>query len=299
MIDQDVVGVTRPNFLILTPLSILLGVCSALLAGHEIDLSLLTAVLLGAVMAHVSVNALNEYADFQSGLDFKTVKTPFSGGSGTLIENPHLADQARLIGLLSLSITILCGCYLVYMTGWQLVPIGLLGVLIVLLYSGWINRHKLMVLLAPGLGFGPLMVIGTHYVLTGDFNLTPVLLSLIPFFLVNNLLLVNQIPDIEADKTVGRKNYVITLKPKQIALIYFLFILLAYFTLIFTVLYGLLPRAVLIALIPSLLSFAVYKAIRGYQGDVNSLIPNLGKNVVITLLTPALVTLGVMFNLIF
>jgi 1,4-dihydroxy-2-naphthoate octaprenyltransferase len=116
---------------------------------------------------------------------------------------------------------------------------------------------------------------------------------------VNNLLLVNQIPDIEADKTVGRKNYVITLKPKQIALIYFLFILLAYFTLIFTVLYGLLPRAVLIALIPSLLSFAVYKAIRGYQGDVNSLIPSLGKNVVITLLTPALVTLGVMFNLIF
>jgi 1,4-dihydroxy-2-naphthoate octaprenyltransferase len=299
MIDQDVVGVTRPNFLILTPLSILLGVSSALLAGHEIDLAILTAVLLGAVMAHISVNALNEYADFQSGLDFKTIKTPFSGGSGTLVENPHLADQARLIGLLSLGITILCGCYLVFMTGWQLIPIGLIGVLIILLYSGWINRHKLMVLIAPGLGFGPLMVIGTHYVMTGDFNVTSVLLSLIPFFLVNNLLLVNQIPDVEADKTVGRNNYVIVLEPKQVALIYMLFIILAYLTLILCVVSDLLPVAALLALMPGIFSYGVYKEVRGYQGDINSLTPSMGKNVVITLLTPALLTVGVVSHLLF
>jgi 1,4-dihydroxy-2-naphthoate octaprenyltransferase len=298
MIDQNVVGVTRPNFLILTPLSILLGVSSALLAGYEIDLSILTAVLLGGVMAHVSVNALNEYADFQSGLDFKTVKTPFSGGSGTLIENPHLADQARLIGILSLGITILCGFYLVLVTGWQLIPIGLVGVMIILFYSGWINRHKLMVLISPGLGFGPLMVIGTHYAMTGDISLTPILLSLIPFFLVNNLLLVNQIPDIEADKTVGRMNYVITLKSKQIALIYLLFILLAYLTLVLTVLTGLLPWATLLALLPGLLTYGVYKSVRSYQGDIDSLIPSLGKNVIITLLTPALLTLGVITHVL-
>lgn len=299
MINQDVVGVTRPNFLILTPLSILLGVSSVLLAGQEVDISILLTVLLGAVMAHVSVNALNEYADFRSGLDFKTVRTPFSGGSGTLVQNPHLADQARMIGFLSLAITILCGCYLVFMTGWQLMPIGVVGILIVLLYSGWINRRKLMVLLAPGLGFGPLMVIGTHYALTGDFSLTSMLISLIPFFLVNNLLLVNQIPDIEADKSVGRDNYVISLKPKQIATIYLSFIFLAYAILLFTVLFGLLPGVALIALMPSLMSYGVYKAVADYQGDIKRLIPSLGNNVVITLLTPALLTLGVIFHLIF
>ena len=33
-----------------------------------------------------------EYLDFRSGLDAQTTKTPFSGGSGALIESPHAAD---------------------------------------------------------------------------------------------------------------------------------------------------------------------------------------------------------------
>jgi len=40
--------------------------------------------LLGAFLAHVSVNTLNEYYDFKSGLDLETIRTPFSGGSGAL-----------------------------------------------------------------------------------------------------------------------------------------------------------------------------------------------------------------------
>ena len=53
-------------------------------------------------MAHTSVNALNEYQDFKSGLDLITVKTPFSGGTKSLPENPQKAHLALITGLVSL-----------------------------------------------------------------------------------------------------------------------------------------------------------------------------------------------------
>ncbi len=40
--------------------------------------------LLGLLLAHVSVNVLNDYFDYRSGVDLKTQRTPFSGGSGIL-----------------------------------------------------------------------------------------------------------------------------------------------------------------------------------------------------------------------
>ncbi|MCU7890066.1 MAG: prenyltransferase [Candidatus Thiodiazotropha sp. (ex Ustalcina ferruginea)] len=153
-----------------------------LLAGHDVEWNLLTVVFLGALMAHISVNTLNEYADFQSGLDFKTDLTPFSGGSGTLIIQPRLAPYALVIGVASLVVTLVCGLYLLQRTGWGLIPIGIVGMLIIISYTTWINRHRLLVLITPGLSFGPLMVVGTHYALTGVYSPIAFLLSLIPFF---------------------------------------------------------------------------------------------------------------------
>jgi 1,4-dihydroxy-2-naphthoate octaprenyltransferase len=63
--------------------------------------------------------------------------------------------------------------------------------------------------LAPGLGFGPLMVMGTEVALAGQYTLEGFVASLVPFFLVNNLLLLNQYPDIEADKAVGRRHFLV------------------------------------------------------------------------------------------
>ena len=48
-----------------------------------------------------------------------------------------------------------------------LLPIGLLGLVLVVSYTPWITRHPLLCLVAPGLGFGPVMVLGTLVALTG------------------------------------------------------------------------------------------------------------------------------------
>ena len=101
----------RFPFLILTPVSIFLGYTTSLSHVENISHFDLWLVLAGALLAHISVNTFNEYYDFRSGLDFKTVKTPFSGGSGALIESPDAADHILYTAVISLAVTILIGFY--------------------------------------------------------------------------------------------------------------------------------------------------------------------------------------------
>jgi 1,4-dihydroxy-2-naphthoate octaprenyltransferase len=289
-----VVGVTRPSFLILTPICISLGLASVLLSGHDVAWNLFAVVLLGGLMAHVSVNALNEYTDYQTGLDFKTDRTPFSGGSGTLVIQPRLAPYALGIGVVSLLATLVCGFYLLQQVGWGLLPIGVIGVLIILTYTSWINRHRLLVLVTPGLGFGPLMVVGTHYALTGDYSTTALQLSMIPFFLVNNLLLLNQIPDVEADRSVGRDNFAIAWSTRKSAWLFLIFSILAYLIIVLGVLLGNLPYAALLGLLTAGIAYQTFTGVSAFKGDLQQLIPYLGKNVLLTLATPFLVFLGIL-----
>ena len=89
---------TRLPFLILTPIYVFLGVALALANGVLVDPWSVSCILIAAAFSHVSVNCLNEYADFKSGLDFHTEKTPFSGGSGALPGCPEMAEQVLLVG---------------------------------------------------------------------------------------------------------------------------------------------------------------------------------------------------------
>ena len=54
--------------------------------------------------------------------------------------------------------------------------------------------------------YGGVTWVGTDFALTGSYTWTAFLASLIPFFLVSNLLLLNQFPDVEADRSIGSCN---------------------------------------------------------------------------------------------
>jgi 1,4-dihydroxy-2-naphthoate polyprenyltransferase len=105
-----VIKSTRPSFLILSPICIFLGYSSAILSGADPEQYLVTLVFVGAICAHISVNTFNEYLDFKSGLDQITHKTPFSGGSGALPENPGMASSVLAVAILSIVII----CYLAF-----------------------------------------------------------------------------------------------------------------------------------------------------------------------------------------
>lgn len=283
----------RPNFLLLTPVCVFLGVAAARYAdpgaGSVLALAL---VLAGALLAHVSVNMLNEYEDFRSGLDGITRRTPFSGGSGTLPGNPRLAAYTLASGVLALVGTTVIGLYFTLQLGLALVPLGALGVLVVATYSTHIVRFPLACLVAPGLGFGLLMVTGTALALTGHYSGTAVLASLLPFFLVSNLLLLNQFPDLEADRRVGRRHLPIVLGRRRSALVYAAMLAATYVTIVAAVAAGEFPPPTLLGLITAALAVPVAVGAYRHADDLEALTPLLGLNVLITLATPVLVGVG-------
>ena len=90
------------------------------------------------------------------------------------------------------------------------------------------------------------MVMGTNLVLSGENSWTAFIASLVPFFLVSDLLLLNQFPDVEADQTVGRRNLPIVIGRQISSLVYGAFLLAAYLTIIFGVWFEHLPKACLL-----------------------------------------------------
>ncbi|MCD6569902.1 MAG: prenyltransferase [Deltaproteobacteria bacterium] len=287
----------RPPFLILTPACVLLGVGTAAWRVGNINITYLVLVFIGAISAHTSVNALNEYYDFKSGLDFKTRKTPFSGGSGTLPANPESSTSALIIGLLTLAITGLIGLYFLYIRGLWLLPPGVLGLIIIFTYTNWITRSPFLCLIAPGLGFGPLMVMGTDFVLAGGYSWAAFFASMVPFFLVSDLLLLNQFPDVDADQSVGRRHLPIVKGRSFSSKVYGIFLVCAYISIIIGFAFGYLPKASLLGLASIVIALPALVGVIRYAEDIKKLVLYMGLNVIINIITPVLVAIGLFVSI--
>ena len=285
---QALAGIIRLPFLLLAPVCVFLAAGLASYNTGEINWGLLGLITFCAVSAHIAVNALNEYQDFHSGLDLQTERTPFSGGSGTLPENPHLAPLALKISIVAIVLTVMSGLLLIYLQGTELLLPGLSGLVLILLYTKVINRYPLLCLLSPGLGFGILMVGGSYFALTGSYTKEVFLVSLIPFFLVNNLLLLNQFPDVAADRWAGRRHLLTQHGFKAGSLVYLLFLLLAALVLMATVYLGILPLYSLSGLLLIAIGVPVYRAASDNSSHITKLIPYMGANVGMVLLMPLL-----------
>ncbi len=286
----EVVATVRPPFLVLTPACVLLGLATAVWTTGGASAGFFALALLGAVCAHISVNAFNEYGDFRSGLDAITRRTPFSGGSGTLPRRPELARVTLAIAVATLALTALIGLYFLRVRGVAMLPL-IIGLVVITAYTRWITRSPLLCLLAPGLGFG-LMAVGTDLVLTGGVSWTALAASCVPFFLVSNLLLLNQFPDVDADQSVGRRHFPIAVGRRASSLIYAAFLLGAALSVVLGVATGHLPRTCLIALLAFVPAVPVVVGAYRHAENTERLIPLMGLNVLVCILTPVLVAAG-------
>ncbi|WP_294948603.1 prenyltransferase [Sulfurivirga sp.] len=280
----------RPPFLLLTVSVVTLGAALAVFETGVFHGLHFFLSLLGGLGLHASVNLFNEYEDFRSGLDSLTERTPFSGGSGALQADPDAAEAVQAAGWFLLGLAFVIGLWFWWTVGGGVVWIGLAGVVLVLGYTGRITRHPWLCLIAPGLAFGPLMVLGTYYVMTGQFSARALVVSLVPFFLVNNLLLLNQIPDIEADRQVGRRTFPMVMGVPLTLQVFNLFLLCAYGVLVMLVAAAWLPPVALLGLVTAIFALPMLLNLMRFRaGRRQALLPALGLNVAINLLTPLLV----------
>jgi len=285
----------RLPFLVLTPVCVLLAM--AIASYQQVDFSVFYVFisLVGALAAHIAVNTINEYQDFKSGLDFKTKQTPFSGGSGLLPANPHLAQKVFAVSVISVLVTVIVGCYFVFIYGWRLLPLGLVGLIIIVTYTQWINKDAFICLIAPGLGFGTLIIGGTYFCITGSFNSSMWLITLIPFLLINNLLLLNQYPDIDADKSIGRNHFPIKYGVKASTGVYIFSTASAQLVLIYLVITAHLPTYALLAILPMLLGYISIIGMIKLGKGIASQPPFLAANVACSILTPLVLAITLLY----
>jgi 1,4-dihydroxy-2-naphthoate polyprenyltransferase len=287
---------TRPQFLLLSVVLAFFGTCIAWYNG-AFHLGHAILAFIGLLLCHISVNVLNDYYDYKSGIDLKTRKTPFSGGSGFLPAASLKPEHVFRFGLAFFLLAVPIGIYFVLVSGWLLLPILVIAAICILLYTPLLTKRGWPEW-SPGIGLGALPVLGAYFVQTGEYTLPAVVAAIPSGILVHNLLLLNEFPDAEADKTAGRKTLPITMGLRGASIVYSTLTGLVYLWIIAWVAAGLMPLFCLIAL--ATLPFAV-RAIRGalrYQ-DESKLMPAMANSVLVVLLTQLLLGIGYLLAGIF
>jgi len=280
---------TRPQFLILTIVLAFLGTAMAWHDGH-FNLGFALLAYLGLLLAHVSVNVLNDWFDYRSGIDVATKRTPFSGGSGMLPTKALTPKQVFWLGMGAFIAIIPIGVYFTITRGWLLLPLLLVAAICIFVYSPFILKTRSPEW-AAGLGLGTLPVLGAYFVQGSQYTWPAVLASIPSGFLVYDLLLLNEFPDVEADRIGHRKTLPITMGRLKAGRVYSAVTLSVYAWIGVMVALRQMPPFTLIALLT--LPFAV-KAIRGAASpeDMSKLGPAMQNNVLVVLITQLLMGLG-------
>lgn len=234
----------RPRTLTATYVPLGLAAVIALQQGTFHLLPFILA-LIGALFLQIGSNLVNEYFDYRRGADELKV-----AGQGMTIKNRVLTPREVLIGAaLSVVAGALIGLFLLVQTGPTLLWIGLIGVLVVILYTA-----GPFPLAYNGLGevavffcFGPLMVLGAYYVMALQLDWLPVIASLPIAFTVTAILHANNIRDMDADRAVNKRTLAVRLGLRAARAEYVLLMGGAYVLLVILVLVGVMPFPVLIA----------------------------------------------------
>lgn len=200
----------RPTQVALIALVYALGVSMAAAQGAGVDLASVVFGLAALIPVAVSVHYVNEYADVAT--DRLTDRTPFSGGSGALVDtelSPRIALHAAVvagllgIGLIGVGVSSVGGEFV------STTPATLLGVVLIL---GWQYSVGPFRLAWNGIGEatnaalgGVVLPVYGFSMVTGEVTLGATF-AMIPFALVVFVnLLETTWPDRRADATVGKR----------------------------------------------------------------------------------------------
>ncbi len=281
---------TRPHFLLLSVVLVFLGTSVAVYHGFFNPLHFLMA-LAGLLLVHASVNVLNDYWDYKTGIDLMAERTPFSGGSGLLPAGLLRPVSVYRFGVGCLLLAVPIAAYFVAVKGVLLVPILVLGALFVYFYTTHFARW-LVGELSAGLGLGALPVLGAYFVQTGFYSWDAAVASVPALILTHNLLFLNEFPDVEPDRAGRRRNLVLSLGKRKAGRLYVALSLGMYLWIIGSTAAGFMP-------IPALLGLLTFpwgmKAVReAWKGllEKEKVVPALAANVLVVLGTQALLGVG-------
>ncbi len=287
----------RAPFFTASLVPVFLGAAVAWSMQRVFDPTLFLLTVAGVLFLHAGTNIANDYFDHKNGNDEinKEYLSPFTGGS-RMIQKGYLQPNSLLkASFLFFGAGALTGYYLYLATGGRLI----LGLMLVGLLSGVfyssppfnLGNYGVGELLA-GLNLGILVTLGSYYVQAGTITSEVAAVSIPVGLLMAAVLYVNEFPDYNADKTVGKNHLVVRLGRRRAVYGFITIITAAYAALVTGVLTGLVTPFTLLGFLTVPHAVRAMKTLWKNYNNSMYLIPACANTIKTHVYTGLLITLG-------
>ncbi len=215
----------------------------------------LIITLSGLIFAHAGSNLLNEYFDTKLGADIDNPnRTQFSGGTGKIADGTVTDKKVLYYAIISFVIALSSGIFLMLSVDKGIDFIFyfmIIGFMLAFFYTAPPLKlaYRGLGELSIFISFGLLPVLGSYYIQTKEITMNIFLISLPLSFLITNIIWINEFPDYESDKAVGKNQLVVLMGLKKARHFYVLFWGMAIISLVVLIPFGILPVLSLISLI--------------------------------------------------
>jgi len=237
-------------------------------------------VFVGVTVHHFGLNMLDDVLDYIHAVDraWGDEKNPYTGGSGVLTEGLLTVSDLKRGVALCYGITIAVWICLGFWKGWPVLLIGAIGILSSIFYTVPPVKYAYRGFGELGLlvNFGPVLVSGSYYVQRQTLDPEPLIVSLVPGFLMWSMIVINEIPDYEEDRLSGKMNLVARFGREAGVVLYVAGLVSAFGVLAGSVLFGVASPWILLGLLALPTAVQSVRILReNYEGRLKMIPANL------------------------
>jgi len=263
---------TRPKFFPASVLPVVAGSAWGAYASGHFDIYVFVLALVATVCVHAAGNVLNDVGDETIGTDPRNEQRiyPYTGGSRFI--QTGILSQRRMarLGITLIVIASLAGLALFVERGPTVITFGVIGIALGVFYS--LGPVKLSSLglgeTAVAIAFGVLPVTGAAWLQGAAIDSTLILYSIPVSAWVAAILLINEVPDVEADGACGKNTLPVRLGLNRTAALYLVIQVTAAAVVTLLTVKGHLP--LLAPLVPIGLLALGWKAATGIRGGIDN-----------------------------
>ena len=261
----------RAHFLTATAAPVLVGTAVAWYAAGSFDLVNFLLAFFGGILIQLAANMSNDYFDFVSETDSKNRSfSAYSGGSRVIQKGLIPARHILIAAIACFAVGSGIGVLLVVkLRSIPLLAIGLLGVFCAYFYTATPLRlgYRGFAELLNGVSFGPIVVLGAYAVQAPLWSATAILASIPPGLLLAVVLMINEFPDFDSDRVVGKNTFVVLLGKRTALSVYHAVLLTPFLWVPGFVIAGIFPAWTLLSLLSLPFAWSAYRVSRKHYMD--------------------------------
>lgn len=215
---------TRPGFLSASIIPVLAGSAWGFSQSGIFEFYPFVLAIFATALAHGGINVLNDVYDDKNGSDPANTERvfPFTGGSRFIQNEIFTNNEMARLGWVLIILALVMGLWLSTLYGWPIIAMGGFGILLGVAYSAppLFLAARGLGEAAVGIGFGPLPVLGAAWLQGAKPDFSGLIFASIIGLWVGLILLINEVPDINADGKAGKRTLVVRLGHKKTAVLY-------------------------------------------------------------------------------